>query len=177
MANGDPDQAKEILDAPNAKKVKQLLSQLRCTIDWDSQPYAKNMMYNICLDKFNQVKECNQAMHMAYLDGVKLVEAVPKGQWSTWGTGLLPKSAIVNIKEEGWQGDNQLGHILTQIMHEPFDEWSIPKITSSMGNTPPGTPPPEPSDSLGNKVKPQKTSAFSRQCITRIANLIYTCFI
>ncbi len=31
--------------------------------------------------------------------------------------------------------------------------------------------------SLGNKVKPQKTSAFSRQCITRIANLIYTCFI
>ncbi len=30
---------------------------------------------------------------------------------------------------------------------------------------------------LGNKVKPQKTSAFSRQCITRIANLIYTCFI
>ncbi len=32
-------------------------------------------------------------------------------------------------------------------------------------------------DPLGNKVKPQKTSAFSRQCITRIANLIYTCFI
>ncbi len=26
------------------------------------------------------------------------------------------------------------------------------------------------------KVKPQKTPAFSRQCITRIANLIYTCF-
>ncbi len=30
---------------------------------------------------------------------------------------------------------------------------------------------------LGNKVKPQKMSAFSRQSITRIANLIYTCFI
>ncbi len=26
-------------------------------------------------------------------------------------------------------------------------------------------------------MKPQKTSAFSRQCITCIANLIYTCFI
>ncbi len=80
MANGDPDLAKDILDAPNAKKVKQLMSQLRCTIDWDTQPYAKSLMYNICLDKFTQVKECNQAMHMAHLDGVKLVEAVPKGQ-------------------------------------------------------------------------------------------------
>ncbi len=28
---------------------------------------------------------------------------------------------------------------------------------------------------LGNNVKPQKMPAFSRQCITRIANLMYTC--
>ncbi len=124
------------------------MSQLRCTIDWDNQVYAKNMMYSICMDKFTQVKECNQAMHMAQLDEHRLVEAVPKGNWSTWGTGLS-KSAIVNIKEDGWQGNDQLGTILTQIMHEIFDEpddWSIPRRSSSMGHTPPGTPPPEPSD-------------------------------
>ena len=104
-------------------------------------------MYNICMDKYTQVKECNQAMHMAHLDGVRLVEAVPKGQWSIWGTGLS-KSAIENIKEDGWQGDDQLGDILTQIMHELFDEpeWDTPRRTVSMGHTPPGTPPPEPSD-------------------------------
>ena len=41
MANGDSDLAKDILDAPNAKRVKQLMSQLRCTIDWDNQIYLK----------------------------------------------------------------------------------------------------------------------------------------
>ncbi len=71
-----------------------------------------------------------------------------KGTWSTWGTGLS-KTVIANIKEDGWQGNDQLGTTLTQIMHELFDEpedWSIPRRTVSMGYTPPGTPPPEPLD-------------------------------
>ncbi len=141
MANGDTKLASLVLDAPNAKKVKELSKQLRCAPDWDKGTYAKDLMHEITVNKFTQVDVCNKAMHNAYLNGVKLVEAVPKGQYSIWGTGLS-KSATENTKPEGWTGDDQLGKIMTTVMHELFDEWdSVPLRSKSESFTPPGLPP------------------------------------
>ncbi len=136
MANGDTKLANSILDAPNAKKVMELAKQLRCTPDWDKQPYAKDIMHDICLKKFTDVEQCNRAMHKAHIDGLRLVEAVPKGQWSIWSSGLT-KEATKNTRRDGWQGDDQMGDILMSVMSELFDEWDSPRRPGPRSYTPP----------------------------------------
>ncbi len=123
MKVGDTELASRILHSRDAKHAKKLSKQLRCVPDWDESEIAVNLMTNICIDKFRDVPECNEAMRKAHLDGKVLVEAVWKpSSYSIWGTGLT-KIQTLHTKKEGWKGGNQLGQVLTRIMHDMFDDW------------------------------------------------------
>ncbi len=126
MKVGDTDLADRIMHSKDAKHAKKLSKQLRCVPDWDESEIAVNLMTDICIVKFRDVPECNAAMHKAHREKKELVEAVWKpSSHSIWGTGLT-KEQVANTRRDGWKGDNQLGRILTGIMHDMFDEWDEP---------------------------------------------------
>ncbi len=123
MKIGDTELASKILESRDAKHAKKLSKQLRCIPDWDDSEIAVNMMTEICIDKFRQVEACYEAMKKAHMDKMELVEAVWKpGSNNIWGTALT-KEQTKFTKREGWKGKNQLGVILTKIMHDMFDDW------------------------------------------------------
>ncbi len=123
MKVGDTELAKKILGSRDAKHAKRLSKQLRCVPDWDDSEIAVNMMTEICIDKFREVEACYEAMRKAHAENKELVEAVWKpGSNNIWGTALT-KEQTKYTKREGWKGKNQLGDILTKIMHHMFDDW------------------------------------------------------
>ncbi len=132
MRLGDTELAKKILDSRDGKHAKKLSKQLRCVPDWDDSDIARSLMMDICLDKFRDVEACNEAVRKAHMEKKILVEAVWKpGSNNIWGTGLTIEQTR-QTKKEGWKGKNQLGDILTRIMHHLFDDWS-----DDEGNTEP----------------------------------------
>ncbi len=88
------------------------------------QAHGSILMTNVCIDKFRDVPECREAMQKAHIEKKELVEAVWKpSSYSIWGTGLT-KVQTLHTKPEGWKGGNQLGVVLSKIMHDMFDDWS-----------------------------------------------------
>ncbi len=78
-------------------------------------------MKEICIEKFKE-GICRDKMHEAYLDKVKLIEAVWKPRnGSIWGTGLS-KEQTMYTRRDMWPGKNQLGQILNWVMSYMFDE-------------------------------------------------------
>ncbi len=123
MRLGDTELARKIRESRDGKHAKKLSKQLRCVPDWDDSDIARNLMMEVCLDKFRDVETCHEAMKKAHMEKKYLVEAVWKpGSSNIWGTGLTIEQTR-HTKKEGWKGKNQLGEILTKIMHHLFDDW------------------------------------------------------
>ncbi len=130
LKNGQEKLAEECRDAPNAREAKYLGKGIRCTSDWDHQPYAYAEMKNICRAKYEKEGRPREALKTCWENGLTIVEAVPKNDTSYWGTGLS-KEATLHTEKEYWNGQNMLGKVLTELAVEFWGEYPKPKTNDS----------------------------------------------
>ncbi len=118
IKNGQTELATMCLEAEDAKSAKFLSHGIRCTQDWDQQPYAYNVMKSIAKAKFEQVEIAKEALKECWENRWSIVEAVPsRDTW--WGSGLN-KEATIHTDPKYWPGANTMGKILTEIMFDLF---------------------------------------------------------
>ncbi len=123
MKCGQEELALLCLNANTGAKAKYLGKGIRCTKDWDESELALNIMKEIKLAQFEQVKEFRQAMEWAHSNNKYMVEAVPTRD-HFWGSGLDTESTL-HTEPDHWPGKNTMGQILNQIAIEKFGPfWS-----------------------------------------------------
>ncbi len=120
-----PDLAREIYNAKDAKHAKRLSKRIRCAPDWDTSAVAINLMKDILTCKFTQVEKCHNGLKKAFWENQALVEAVPT--WDTWwGSSMTPEETL-NIRRDKWPGKNKLGLLLEEVAIEMCSENPWPK--------------------------------------------------
>ncbi len=116
-------------------------------------------MHDINIDKYNQVKECEEKLHHAYINKLELVEAVPSRD-TFWGTGL-DKAATQCVRKDKWPGKNTMGGILAKIAEEKFGDWEgddSEAEAESLSNPDQPTPNREEAEAHGSPAPPNHSN-------------------
>ncbi len=180
MKNGQNEIANMCLNADDAKEAKYLGKGIKCTSDWDRQSLGMGIMKDILRCKYKEVDTAREALYECWVNHWEIVEAVPKGEWSWWSTGLS-KQETEYTHRDGWQGDNSMGKMLTEIMFEmfgpfQFDEWE--EGFCEMGGPTGEYPPPVERESLlesvDSSLDPTDQADFTPKSREEIATLIKT---
>ncbi len=161
MIHGQEELATLCITAPTAAQAKAFGKGIRCVRDWDNSPLARSIMRDIQLSKFKHVEPFADRMADAHLAGQYFVEAVPKGRYSIWSTGLT-KEATMNTDPEHWTGMNQMGQILSGIAIDKFGQFMaktlLPSNTLIMDMYLPETPMDKTADESETEDNPELTA-------------------